>query len=160
MASNSFTIDTADAFVTFQVKKLGVFTINGKITDFTGGGSFSKNALTDAHFKASTGPSNIDTGSSKRDAHLRSKDFFFLDKHPKICFQSTSIHSDKESYLATGNRTLVGVTRKVSIPFEFSEGVFTGQFPIQRSDFQLGEKFPAFIVGNTVKISIHCKIKK
>lgn len=159
MATKSWIIDTSNSEVSFQVKKLGIFIIKGNITGFTGEASFSKEALTDANFNVCVSPSTVNTGNAKRDEHLKSKDFFFVNKHPKICFQSTSIISANNDYEAIGNLTLLGATMKVTIPFTFTDGIFVGQFALNRMDFKLGEKFPAFIVGNTIQITINCKIK-
>jgi polyisoprenoid-binding protein YceI len=160
MASKLRTIDTSNSAVSFKVKKLGVLTINGTISDFTGDVAFSKETLEDASFHVCVSPSTIDTGNVKRDEHLRSKDFFFVNEYPKICFQTTSVQAVNNGYVANGKRTIAEASREVSIPFSFSDGVFAGQFAINRVDFSLGKKFPAFIVGKTIQISIRCKISQ
>ncbi|WP_162342890.1 YceI family protein [Cyclobacterium salsum] len=159
MASKSLIIDHSSSEVSFQVKKLGIFTIKGRIEGFTGKVSFSKEALKDAHFDVCVSPSSINTGNAKRDEHLKSKDFFYVNEHPNICFQSTSTQATVSGYEAVGTLSILGITKKVSIPFSFSEGIFVGQFSINRLDFKLGEKFPALIVGKTIHITINCKIK-
>jgi len=158
MASKPRTIDSSNSAVSFKVKKLGLLTIKGTITDFTGDVAFSKDALEDASFHVCVSPSTIDTGNVKRDEHLKSKDFFFVKEHPKICFQTTSIQAVNNGYKANGKLTIAEVSREISIPFSLSDGVFAGQFAINRMDFSLGKKFPAFIVGKTIQISIRCKI--
>ena len=158
MASNVLTIDPHISKISFSVKKLGFLTISGTMADFTGEVSFPKEDLADANFNVCVSPSTIDTGTAKRDEHLKSKDFFFVNEYPKICFQSTYVNSDAGGYKAIGDLTILGVTREVSIPFIFSDDFFVGQFAVNRSDFKLGEKFPAFIVGKTIQITIKCKI--
>ena len=159
MATSTLTIDPQNSKVSFRVKKLGFLTIVGSITDFTGEVSFSKEALADANFNVCVSPSTIDTGTTKRDEHLKSKDFFFVNQYPTVCFQSTSLKSVNNGYRATGNLTILEVTKEVIIPFSFSEGAFVGQFDINRLDYKLGEKFPAFIVGKSIQITINCKVK-
>jgi len=61
-------------------------------------------------------------------------------------------------FTVIGNLTMLGITREVSIPCSFANGVFVGHFVLNRSDFRLGEKFPAFIVGKAIQITIKCKI--
>jgi len=158
MAFNVLTIDPHSSKISFSVKKLGLLTISGTIADFNGEVFFPKEALADANFNVCVSPSTIDTGTAKRDEHLKSKDFFFVNEYPKICFQSNSVQSEAGGYKAIGDLTMLGVTREVSIPFTFSDEFFVGQFAINRSDFKLGEKFPAFIVGKTIQITIKCKI--
>jgi len=159
MALNASTIDTQNAKLSFEVKKLGILTIKGKITDLNGEVAFGKDSLEDAHFNVCISAVTIDTGNPKRDEHLKSKDFFYVNEHPKICFQSTSVKRIDDHYQAFGKLTMLGITNSVTIPFSFINGVFTGQFVLNRSDFNLGKKFPTFIVGKNIKISIDCKIK-
>ena len=158
MASKALTIDTQSAKVSFVVKKLGLLKIKGSITDFTGEVRFEKDALDKANFDVCVSPSTIDTGNVKRDEHLRSEVFFHVNKHPQICFQSTSIQANSKGYQAIGKLTMVGVSKDVSIPFSLRGDVFKGEFSLNRSDFSLGNKFPAFIVGKTIHIYIECKI--
>lgn len=159
MATKSFTIDPQNSVVTFQVQKLGVFTIKGNIKGFTGDVSFSKDALVDASFNVCVRPATIDTGNSRRDEHLKSQDFFDVNNQPKICFQSTSIESISGGFMAIGELSMPGVAKETSIPFSFSDGVFAGKFTLNRLDYNLGKKFPAFLVGKTIQIRINCKIK-
>jgi polyisoprenoid-binding protein YceI len=159
MTSESLTIDTANSEVAFAVKKLGFLTIEGTLTDFTGEIAFNKDALDEATFTVSIGASTIDTSNAKRDEHLKSKDFFHVNEHPKIHFQSTSIKSSAKGYQAIGKLSILGHSKEVSIPFSFEQGAFRGEFSLNRLDYKLGEKFPAFIVGKNIKISINCKIK-
>ena len=159
MAAKAFTIDTQNSKASFEVKKLGLLTIKGSITDFTGEVMFDKDALDKSSFNVCVGPSTIDTGNAKRDEHLKSQDFFHVNKHPKICFHSNSIQSYSQGYQAIGELSILGVRKEVSIPFSLDENVFKGQFSLRRLDFNLGKKFPAFIVGKSIKVSIHCKIK-
>jgi len=159
MVSNSSTIDTLNSKVSFEVKKLGILTIKGTISDFTGDVSFDKDALELGNFNVCISPITIDTGNTKRDEHLKSKDFFHVNEHPKICFQSTSLKSDKSGYRVIGNLSMLGITNEINIPFSVSDGTFSGEFSLNRLEYSLGKKFPAFIVGKTISISINCAIK-
>ena len=159
MASKSWTIENQNARVSFSVKKLGLITIRGNITDFTGEVAFDKDAIEQSRFTVCVSPSTIHTGNGKRDEHLKSKDFFHVNEHPKICFESTTVKKANDNYQAIGQLSILGVTREVSIPFSFVGGVIKGEFALNRLDYNLGEKFPAFIVGKTIQISINCKIK-
>jgi polyisoprenoid-binding protein YceI len=159
MTAESLNIDNAVSEVAFTVKKLGFLTIKGTFSDFTGEVTFQKDALDQANFNVSVGASTINTGNEKRDEHLKSKDFFHVNEYPKIHFQSTSIKSDAKGYQSIGKLSMLGVSREVSIPFSYNEGKFKGQFSLNRLDYTLGKKFPAFFVGKTIQISINCKIK-
>jgi polyisoprenoid-binding protein YceI len=155
----SKTIDTSNSEVNFQVKKLGLLTIKGTISDFTGEVSFSKEKLADAKLNVCVNPATINTGNPKRDEHLKSQDFFHVEKHPQICFQSTSVETNKTGYQVIGKLMMLGNTKEISIPLSFSGGVFTGSFSLNRLEYNLGKRFPAFFIGKTIEIYIKCKIK-
>jgi polyisoprenoid-binding protein YceI len=160
MAQNTLNIDTQNSEVAFEVKKLGLLTIKGSIAGFTGEVNFDETALGKANFNVCVSPSTIFTGNTKRDEHLRSQDFFYVNKHPQICFKSASIQSNTNGYQAVGKLSMLGVSKEVSIPFSLDSNTFQGDLTINRSDFNLGKKFPAFIVGKTIHISIKGKIKE
>jgi polyisoprenoid-binding protein YceI len=62
---------------------------------------------------------SIDTGNEKRDAHLRSGDWFEADKHPYLSFDSTSVRPlGEDRLLATGRLTIKGHTREVTLPIQ------------------------------------------
>jgi len=159
MTSNSFIINNENSKVEFTVKKLGFLTIKGSLGDFSGEIYFDKKALDQANFNVSVGTSTINTGNTKRDEHLKSKDFFHVSEHPKIHFQSKSIKSISDGFEMLGQLTILGRCQEVAIPFSFHQGLFKGSFSLNRLDYKLGEKFPTFIVGKTIQISINCKIK-
>ncbi|WP_375583211.1 YceI family protein [Cyclobacterium xiamenense] len=158
--SKSSTVDPSNSEVVFEVKKLGIVTINGSIRDFSGEVSLPKERLAAANFNVCLRPSTVNTGNAKRDEHLRSKDFFFVTRYPKICFQSTSVAAVTNGYEVIGNLSLLETTRKVAIPFSCKNGLFTGQLSLNRMDFKLGEKFPAFIVGKIIQLTIKCKVNQ
>ena len=159
MAKDKIEIDSPNSTVSFSVKKLGLLTVKGQISDLDGEIEFDKEDLDSSSFNVSIGASTIDTGNQKRDEHLKSKDFFFVKEHPKISFISTSIVEKEGKYQVKGNLTMLETTKEVSIPFTFINKVFSGEFSLNRKDYKLGAKFPALIVAKTIQISINCKIK-
>ena len=159
MTSIKSTIDTSQSKVSFQIKKIGFLTVKGTIVDFQGNIVFNENELGKSNFNVSISPITIDTGNAKRDEHLKSKDFFYVKEYPKISFQSTKIIKEKEQFLAMGQLTILNKTNEVSIPFSYENRLLNGNFSLNRLDFDLGVKFPSFIVGKTVQISINTKIK-
>src|SRR5204863_220533 len=63
---------------------------------------------------------SVDTGNEGRDKHLRSADFFDVEKFPAITFKSTSIAAKgKDSYDVTGDFTMHGVTKRITLPVSF-----------------------------------------
>lgn len=159
MTSIKSTIDTSQSKVSFQIKKIGFLTVKGTIVDFQGNIVFNENELGKSNFNVSISPITIDTGNAKRDEHLKSKDFFYVKEYPKISFQSTKIIKEKEQFLAIGQLTILNKNNEVSIPFSYENRLLNSNFSLNRLDFDLGVKFPSFIVGKTVQISINTKIK-
>jgi len=90
---------------------------------------------------------SIDTKEEKRDAHLRSPDFFDVAKHPDITFVSTRVEKDGEDYKVTGDLTIHGVTKEVVLTAEYLGGGkdpwgnarigFAARATINRKDFGL-----------------------
>ncbi|MEN0006425.1 MAG: YceI family protein [Bacteroidota bacterium] len=158
MTAKLWKVDTSNSEASFSIKKLGLLTINGTLSSLTGAIHFSEDDLGASAFDVCVSTNTIDTGSAKRDEHLKNADFFAVEQYPTICFKSTAIEKTATGYQATGNLIMLGTTKEISIPFTFQQGTFTGSFSINRMDYQLGSKFPAFIVGKTVQITIACKV--
>jgi len=89
-AIRTFAIDKAHSEVTFQVRHL-VTKVRGRFTDFTGTVQFdeARPELSSASFEAGT--ASIDTGTADRDQHLRSEDFFHVEKFPSLTFVSSKV---------------------------------------------------------------------
>ena len=120
LAADNFVVDKNHSEATFQVRHL-VSRVSGKFDDFTGAISVDQAnpAASTVEFTIKT-PS-INTGVADRDKHLRSADFFEVDKYPEISFKSTSVKptSRKNVYDVTGNFTMHGVTKTITLPVEF-----------------------------------------
>jgi polyisoprenoid-binding protein YceI len=108
---------------------------------------------------------SIDTEVEMRDNHLRSADFFDVATYPKMNFKSTSIKptGEKNRYKLLGDLTLHGVTKPVTLDLWYRGTLenpmskkltsgFQATGTIKRSDFGIGEKFPAPMISDEVKI--------
>ena len=160
MALKSMTIDSNGSSVSFKVKKLIFLNVGGAIDDLTGEISFDMDKLSESYFNVCINPATLQTDNIKRTEHLKSADFFAISEYPQICFQSTSVSAEADHYKVAGELTLRNTTRKSTIHFTYSSGLFKGEFTINRSDYKIGSKFPAFIISDLVHISINCKIKQ
>jgi polyisoprenoid-binding protein YceI len=119
-AADNFIVDKNHSEATFQVRHL-VSRVSGKFDDFAGAISVDEAnpAISSVEFTIKT-PS-IDTGVADRDKHLRSADFFEVEKYPEISFKSTSVKatSRKNFFDVTGTFSMHGVTKTITLPVEF-----------------------------------------
>jgi polyisoprenoid-binding protein YceI len=110
-------LDTTHTQVGFSVKHMAISTVRGRFTKFDGAGEADATGrLTRATFTIDT--ASIDTNQEQRDAHLRSADFFDAEKFPTIMFESTSIRQDGRDITITGDFTMHGVTKPVTLTGE------------------------------------------
>ena len=118
--ADTFAIDKAHSEATFTVRHF-VSKVSGKFDDFAGtvNGDLSKPGDASVEFTIKT--ASVDTGVANRDNHLRSADFFDAEKNPEITFKSTAIKpaAAKNVFNVTGNLTMRGVTKQVTLPVEF-----------------------------------------
>ena len=118
-AEPGYHVDRVHSQVTFTIRHL-VSHVSGKFDDFSGviNGDLANPSTASVEFTIKT--ASIDTGVADRDKHLRSADFFDADKHPEITFKSTSIKPSgkKNVYDVTGNLTMRGVTKTITMPVE------------------------------------------
>ncbi|MEM6394732.1 MAG: YceI family protein [Bacteroidota bacterium] len=150
-------IDATASKATFNVKKLGFINVSGHLSGISGTIQFASENLSDSLFDISVPTKSINTDNEKRDEHLRNQDFFSVDQYPEITFKSTTVGQEGGQYFTSGHLSILGATKEVRIPFSFEEGAFEGSFSLNRLDYALGKKFPSFIVGKTIQISIFCK---
>ena len=115
----TWTIDTAHTEIGFKVKHLVVTTVSGKFTEFEGTIEASADDFSDAKISFSAAIDSIHTGNGQRDGHLKSADFFDNANHPKLTFTSTSVEKDGNDLTITGDLTIRGTTKPVTLQAEF-----------------------------------------
>lgn len=157
----SQTIVASDSYVSFSIANYKINTVEGKITGMQGTVQFDPSRLAEAAFEVCVDPSTISTGIGKRDAHLKTADFFHVEKYPRICFTSQRITRKGDAYEVTGILDMHGVQRTVSIPFSYKNQTLQGEVEIDRFDYELAaESYSStFMVGKTAKVSITCKVQ-
>src|SRR5690349_8198100 len=108
-----WTVDPAHSSVEFRVKHMMISTVRGRFGEFAG----TIEAAPDYHRSKVRGAikaASIDTNEPRRDDHLRSPDFFDVEHHPDISFESTAIeHLEKGDYRVEGDLTMHGETHPV-----------------------------------------------
>ena len=159
-----WTNDDPHSQLGFTVKHLGIADVSGTFNDFDVTISADKPDFSDAVFELTANVASIDTRVDARDKHLKSADFFDAEKYPTITFKSNSLTKDgKDKYKLTGNLTLHGVTKEVTMDLVYhgtvenpgskkqTAGVQVKGL-IRRSDFGLGNGFPAPMISDEVLI--------
>lgn len=112
LPTGTWSVDPAHSGVEFSVKHLGIATVRGVFREFEGIVDFREDGTAQAH--GSVSAASLDTNVEARDAHLRSADFFDVEAHPTLSFESTEIHAlDVDAFRIHGKLTMRGVTRPV-----------------------------------------------
>lgn len=115
-AADNYKIDSEHAAVVFKVDHLGIAPAYGRFNDPTGTIVLDKEDPTKSSFTFEVKTENVDTDNEKRDAHLRSPDFFDAKQFPTITFKSKSVKADGDQFEVTGDLTLHGVTKEITVP--------------------------------------------
>ncbi|MBK5291747.1 MAG: YceI family protein [Acidobacteriia bacterium] len=106
-------IDRAHSAAQFSVRHLMVSTVRGHFGKLTGTIRYDPANPAAASVQAEVDVSTVDTREAKRDAHLKSPDFFDVQKYPTMTFQSTKVEpAGQGKFKVTGNLTMRGVTRQ------------------------------------------------
>jgi polyisoprenoid-binding protein YceI len=122
--------------------------VRGRFPRFTGSVELDESDLTRSVVEATIDASSIDTGTAQRDDHLRSADFFEVERFPQIRFRSTGIEKLAEDrYRLTGELTIRDVSREIALEVEYggrgkdpwgNERVgFSAKGSLDRKDFGL-----------------------
>ena len=175
LAADTYKVDKSHSSVDYKVRHL-VSNVTGKFTDFDGAVDMQpgKPGASSVEFTINAGSN--DTGNADRDKHMRTADFFDVDKFPAITFKSTSIEPTKKKdlYNVTGNLTIRGVTKKVTLPVQFlgaakdpwgnEKAGFSLTTTINRKDYGVNWNKAldngGFLVGDDVEVTINLETQK
>lgn len=140
MEFTKWVLDPAHSEVTFKVKHLMITNVKGEFRNF------NVTALSDGfNFLADSISVNIDassifTNNSDRDVHLKSPDFFDVEKFSSLTFQGKSLQKESEDeFKLIGNFTIKDISREVSLDVEFG-GINTDPWGNQKAGFSLSTK--------------------
>jgi polyisoprenoid-binding protein YceI len=118
--SGTYTFDKAHSVIGFRVKHNGLIEIPGFFRDFAGTVHYDAKDVSKSSVEFTAKATSIDTGIAGRDSHLRSKDFFEVEKFPDITFKSTKVEKKGKQWMLTGDFTMKGVTKTITFPFNIS----------------------------------------
>ncbi|WP_146655494.1 YceI family protein [Labilithrix luteola] len=148
MGHNDWNIDTAHTGIHFSVRHMVVSKVRGRFEKYSGTFRLDDGDITRSFVDVTIDASSIDTGVADRDTHLRSPDFFDVEKFPELRFRSKRIERvDDTRHRVIGDLTIRDVTREVSLDVEYgghgkdpwgNERVgFVAKTSIDRKDFGL-----------------------
>jgi len=109
--ASEYIIDSAHSNIGFSIKHLMISNVKGTFKSFDAELEFDEKTKTFTNMFATIETTSIDTGIKKRDDHLRSSDFFDVQKYPTIVFEMTSINDD----IITGDITIHGVKKEIKL---------------------------------------------
>lgn len=141
-------LDGSHSEVSFKIRHLGISTVVGNFHDFTGDLEFDPDDLSSFSAEATVQTASVDTDNEDRDNHLRSEDFFNVEKFPTMTFASTKVTDVKDnSFKLHGDLTIHGVTKAVVFDVDFNGVVndpwgntktgLSAETKINRKDFGL-----------------------
>jgi len=166
--TTTYSIDKAHSEVTFQVRHL-LTKVRGRFSDFNGTIEYDEEDPDRSLVDVEVQSSSIDTNDRDRDAHLRSADFFDVEKIPALTFRSRGIRrKTDDTFGVTGDLTIHGVARSVSFDVSFlgkakdpwgNERIaFEAEATVNRRDFGLtwnaALETGGFLVGDEVKVAL------
>ena len=167
-AVRTFAVDKVHSEVEFQVRHL-VTKVRGKFTDFSGTVAFDAERPDASSVSFSVNTASIDTSAADRDQHLRSEDFFVVEKYPTLMFASSRVaKKGAMQFDVTGALTIRGVAKEITLPVTFLGAAkdpwgndrvgFEATITVNRKDFGLmwnaALEAGGFLVGDDVKISL------
>jgi polyisoprenoid-binding protein YceI len=158
--AGTWTVDPVHSEVSFVVRHMMVSKVRGRFDTFTGTITTAEDPL-QSTVTASVDLNSVNTGAPDRDNHIRSADFFDIEHHPTMTFQSTGVRRDGDEFLLDGDLTIRGTTKPVTFSLELNgfgpdayggtRAGFSATSEINRSDFGVSYNGP--IPGGGVAVS-------
>ncbi|MFP3900837.1 MAG: YceI family protein [Acidimicrobiia bacterium] len=119
--TGEYVVDPAHTRIGFVARHAMVTKVRGSFNELEGSGYFDAADPARSHFEITIQAASIDTRNADRDAHLRSNDFFDMERHPEIRFVSTSVEPlGDDTYRVTGDLTIKGTTKPVTFDVEYT----------------------------------------
>jgi polyisoprenoid-binding protein YceI len=165
LTGGRWVLDQMHSGVTFSVRHLGLSKVRGRFDDVTATLDVGERAE-DVVIEAAIDMASVDTNNADRDKHLRSTDFFDVDKNPAMTFRSTKVTGGGSDWILDGDLTINGVTRSVSWAVAYNGVNALGDTPhagfeveghVKRSDFGIDFGLTGvenIVVADTVRFEL------
>jgi polyisoprenoid-binding protein YceI len=168
---STWTIDKNHSQVNFAIKHALVSTVRGSISGITGTVVWDDKDPTKSSVEATMTAATVSTNNDARDKHLKSPDFFDVEKYPTLTFKSTSVTSSGGKLQVVGDLTLTGVTKSVTLTVDGPTAPQKGQGgklvtgfsatgTLKRRDFNFGPKFGESVIGDDIQFTIDVEADK
>ncbi|MBS1822934.1 MAG: polyisoprenoid-binding protein [Acidobacteria bacterium] len=170
-AQSTWTIDPNHSSINFQVRHLGVSNVHGSLTGVKGTVAYDEKDITKSKVEATADTATVNTNQEMRDRDLKSPKYFDIQKFPQLSFKSTSISNASGKLTMTGDLTLNGVTKSITLDVDGpapaqtdkqgkTRSGFSATGRLKRSDYSFGSGTPNAIIGDDIKFSIDVEIDK
>jgi len=171
----SWNVDPAHSSVNFGVRHMLVATTRGKFSDYTVNASIDEEDPSKSRAEVIIKAASVDTGEPARDKHLRSADFFDVEKYPDIVFTSIRLEpKGDEDVTLVGNLTIKDITKEVTLkgewskpqadPFGATRSGISVEGKVNRRDFGLTWSAPVemggVVAGDSVKLAVDIELVK
>ncbi|MEP6802682.1 MAG: YceI family protein [Acidobacteriota bacterium] len=173
-APETFQFDKSHSLVGFRIRHF-VSKVEGRFRDFEGAAVLDRQNPATSHVELTIQAASIDTASENRDRDLKSPNFFDVEKYPTITFKSTKVTpKGKDSFDVTGEFTMHGVTKTITIPVRHGGFMKAGKvekagfevvsFSIDRKDYGItwnrAVETGGVMLGDDVEINIQVEANK
>ncbi|WP_394906073.1 YceI family protein [uncultured Mesonia sp.] len=170
-AQTQWKVDPYHSSLNFNISHSGISIVNGSFLEYTGNLTTEGEALNNANFDFTVKANSINTNVKDRDNHLRSADFFEVEKYPNMTFKSTKILATgkPDKYLLYGKLTIKDVTKDVIFDVHYGGSVksdkgeklgMKAKTTINRFDYNINFDPAAAGVGKDVTIVVHLQFAK
>jgi polyisoprenoid-binding protein YceI len=168
-------IDPAHSEADFTIRHMGISNVHGRFGNITGSLALDEKDIARSSTNATIDISTVDTGVAQRDTHLKSPDFFDIAKYPQMTFVSKSLSDNNGQLQLTGDLTIHGVTKSVTLaldgpskeqldPYGKTRRGFSATTTIHRQDFGLvwngNLKSGDSVLGDDVKVELDIELVK
>ena len=164
--TGDYALDLTHSRLGFSARHAMVTTVRGAFTDFEGTAHVDTATPANSKVELTIKADSIDTGVADRDAHLRSGDFFETEQFPEISFTSTDVARDGDDWTITGDLTVKGITKPITVEFESTGSArdpfgnlrigFEGHTTLSRKDWGLtwnaALETGGFLVSDKIKL--------
>jgi polyisoprenoid-binding protein YceI len=172
LSAGTWAIDPVHSSIGFSVRHLMVSKARGNFEKFSGAIVVAEDGTPSV--TAEIAVDSINTSNEQREAHIKSADFFEVDKYPTATFRSTAVRPNGDNYALDGEFTLKGVTKPVTLNLEFN-GVnpgmghgevagFEASVMLNRKDFGVGGDLPletgGVVLSDKVTITLEIEALK